>query len=69
MSSNRTYLMEDKNGKIVEGVQFKRVWTILVFAPEYTYLKDSGRVKYMEIIDEKALETFYTLTKIEGIGF
>jgi len=67
LHGNRTYLMEDKDGQIIEthcvsaGLDYPGV------GPEHAWLKDIGRVKYDAITDSEALEAFHTLTKIEGI--
>ena len=67
LHGNRTYLMEDNDGQIIEthcvsaGLDYPGV------GPEHAWLKDIGRVKYDAITDSEALEAFHTLTKIEGI--
>ncbi len=67
LHGNRTYLMEDNDGQIIEthcisaGLDYPGV------GPEHAWLKDIGRVKYDAITDSEALEAFHTLTRIEGI--
>lgn len=67
LHGNRTYLMEDNDGQIIEthcisaGLDYPGV------GPEHAWLKDIGRVKYDAITDKEALEAFHTLTRIEGI--
>jgi len=67
LHGNRTYLMEDNDGQIIEthcvsaGLDYPGV------GPEHAWLKDIGRVKYDAITDIEALEAFHTLTRIEGI--
>ncbi|MDH5425179.1 MAG: tryptophan synthase subunit beta [Gammaproteobacteria bacterium] len=67
LHGNRTYLMEDNDGQIIEthcisaGLDYPGV------GPEHAWLKDIGRVKYDSITDAEALEAFHSLTRIEGI--
>ncbi len=67
LHGNRTYLMEDVNGQIIEGHSISAGLDYPGVGPEHAYLKDSGRAQYMAITDEEALEAFHILTKIEGI--
>ncbi|MBE8190210.1 MAG: tryptophan synthase subunit beta [Candidatus Thioglobus sp.] len=67
LHGNRTYLLTDKNGQIIEGHSISAGLDYPGVGPEHAYLKDSGRAKYVAITDEEALEAFHTLTKIEGI--
>lgn len=67
LHGNRTYLMEDNDGQIIEthcisaGLDYPGV------GPEHAWLKDIGRAKYDSVTDKEALEAFHTLTRIEGI--
>jgi len=67
LHGNRTYLMEDKDGQIIEthcisaGLDYPGV------GPEHAWLKDIGRANYVNVTDEEALEAFHALTRIEGI--
>jgi len=67
LHGNRTYLMEDKNGQIIEthcisaGLDYPGV------GPEHAWLKDIGRANYVNVTDEEALAAFHALTRIEGI--
>jgi tryptophan synthase beta chain len=67
LHGNRTYLMEDKDGQIIEGHSISAGLDYPGVGPEHAYLKDSGRAQYVAITDEDALEAFHTLTKVEGI--
>ncbi|KAA0446125.1 MAG: tryptophan synthase subunit beta [Candidatus Thioglobus sp.] len=67
LHGNRTYLMEDKNGQIIEGHSISAGLDYPGVGPEHAYLKDSGRAKYVAITDKEALAGFHTLTKTEGI--
>ncbi len=67
LHGNRTYLMEDENGQIIEGHSISAGLDYPGVGPEHAYLKDSGRAKYVAITDEEALDAFHTLTKVEGI--
>ncbi len=67
LHGNRTYLMEDKNGQIIEGHSISAGLDYPGVGPEHAYLKDSGRAKYVAITDKEALDAFHILTKTEGI--
>jgi tryptophan synthase beta chain len=67
LHGNRTYLMEDENGQIIEGHSISAGLDYPGVGPEHAYLKDSGRAQYVAITDKEALEAFHTLTRVEGI--
>ncbi len=67
LHGNRTYLMEDKNGQIIEGHSISAGLDYPGVGPEHAYLKDSGRANYVAVTDEEALDGFHTLTRVEGI--
>ena len=67
LHGNRTYLMEDPNGQIIETHSISAGLDYPGVGPEHSWLKDIGRVKYDAVTDREALEAFHTLTKVEGI--
>lgn len=67
LHGNRTYLMEDDNGQIIETHSISAGLDYPGVGPEHAWLKDSGRAKYVAINDDEALQGFHDLTKIEGI--
>ena len=67
LHGNRTYLVEDENGQIIETHSISAGLDYPGVGPEHAWLKDVGRVKYVAINDEEALQAFHDLTKIEGI--
>jgi tryptophan synthase beta chain len=67
LHGNRTYLMEDKDGQIIETHSISAGLDYPGVGPEHAWLKDIGRVKYVAINDEQALKAFHQLTLIEGI--
>lgn len=67
LHGNRTYLMEDANGQIVETHSVSAGLDYPGVGPEHAWLKDSGRVVYDAIDDAEALAAFHTLTRTEGI--
>jgi tryptophan synthase beta chain len=67
LHGNRTYLMEDKNGQIIETHSVSAGLDYPGVGPEHSWLKDIGRVNYVAATDEEALHAFHTLTQIEGI--
>ncbi len=67
LHGNRTYLMEDKGGQIIETHSVSAGLDYPGVGPEHSWLKDIGRVKYSAITDNEALQAFHQLTRIEGI--
>ena len=67
LHGNRTYLMEDENGQIIETHSVSAGLDYPGVGPEHSWLKDIGRVNYVAATDTEALEAFHTLTRVEGI--
>ncbi|WP_049721982.1 tryptophan synthase subunit beta [Gilvimarinus polysaccharolyticus] len=67
LHGNRTYLMEDENGQIIETHSVSAGLDYPGVGPEHSWLKDLGRVKYVPINDQEALSAFRNTTKVEGI--
>ncbi|KTD23419.1 tryptophan synthase subunit beta [Legionella lansingensis] len=67
LHGNRTYLLCDEHGQIKDTYSVSAGLDYPGVGPEHAYLKDIGRVKYVAINDEEALNAFRTLIRIEGI--
>jgi len=67
LHGNRTYLMEDKDGQIIETHSISAGLDYPGVGPEHAWLKDTKRAEYVSITDEEALAAFHELTRIEGI--
>jgi tryptophan synthase beta chain len=67
LHGNRTYLMQDKNGQIIETHSISAGLDYPGVGPEHAWLKDMGRANYVSVTDDEALEAFHTLTRSEGI--
>jgi tryptophan synthase beta chain len=67
LHGNRTYLLQTKDGQIKEGHSISAGLDYPGIGPEHSWLKDSGRVEYVPIMDTEALSAFQTLTRLEGI--
>jgi tryptophan synthase beta chain len=67
LHGNRTYLMEDSDGQIIETHSISAGLDYPGVGPEHAWLKDSGRAQYAAITDTEALEAFHQLTRVEGI--
>ncbi|MCU7905053.1 MAG: tryptophan synthase subunit beta [Candidatus Thiodiazotropha sp. (ex Epidulcina cf. delphinae)] len=67
LHGNRTYLMEDKDGQIIETHSISAGLDYPGVGPEHAWLKDSGRANYVAVTDDEALSAFHDLTRIEGI--
>ncbi|MTV37850.1 tryptophan synthase subunit beta [Duganella radicis] len=67
LHGNRTYLLQDENGQIIETHSVSAGLDYPGVGPEHAYLKDSGRAEYVSITDEEALKAFHDSCHIEGI--
>lgn len=67
LHGNRTYLMEDDAGQIIETHSVSAGLDYPGVGPEHSWLKDIGRVNYVNATDEEALTAFRELTRVEGI--
>jgi tryptophan synthase beta chain len=67
LHGNRTYLLQDADGQILEGHSISAGLDYPGVGPEHSFLKDSGRVTYVPITDREALDAFQVCTKLEGI--
>ncbi len=67
LHGNRTYLMEDDDGEIIETHSISAGLDYPGVGPEHAWLKDTGRAHYVNITDNEALEGFHALTRMEGI--
>jgi tryptophan synthase beta chain len=67
LHGNRTYLMEDDDGQIIETHSVSAGLDYPGVGPEHAWLKDSGRATYVAVTDDEALEAFHLLTRTEGI--
>jgi len=67
LHGNRTYLMEDNDGQIIETHSVSADLDYPGVGPEHAWLKDIGRAQYVAITDDEALQAFHDLTRIEGI--
>ena len=67
LHGNRTYLMEDEHGQIIETHSISAGLDYPGVGPEHAWLKDIGRAEYVAVTDEEALAAFHDLTRTEGI--
>lgn len=67
LHGNRTYLMADDDGEIIETHSISAGLDYPGVGPEHAWLKDTNRAQYVNITDTEALEGFYALTRMEGI--
>jgi len=67
LHGNRTYLLQDENGQIIETHSVSAGLDYPGVGPEHAWLKDSGRAQYVSITDDEALAAFHTLCRTEGI--
>ena len=67
LHGNRTYLLQDEDGQILEGHSISAGLDYPGIGPEHAYLFDTGRAKYVTTTDEEALAAFALTCKLEGI--
>jgi tryptophan synthase beta chain len=67
LHGNRTYLLQDDDGQILEGHSISAGLDYPGVGPEHSWLKDSGRVTYVPATDKEALEALQLCTRMEGI--
>ncbi|UXI66961.1 tryptophan synthase subunit beta [Tahibacter amnicola] len=67
LHGNRTYVISDDDGQIIETHSVSAGLDYPGVGPEHAYLKDTGRAKYLGITDDEALAAFHELARTEGI--
>jgi tryptophan synthase beta chain len=67
LHGNRTYLLQDGDGQILEGHSISAGLDYPGVGPEHAWLKDTGRVSYVAITDKEALDALQFCTRMEGI--
>ena len=67
LHGNRTYLLQDANGQIIETHSVSAGLDYPGVGPEHAWLKDIGRAQYVSITDDEAIDAFHKCCRIEGI--
>jgi tryptophan synthase beta chain len=67
LHGNRTYLLMDPDGQILEGHSISAGLDYPGIGPEHAWLKENGRVKYLSATDKEALAAFQLCAQLEGI--
>jgi tryptophan synthase beta chain len=67
LHGNRTSLLQDENGQIIETHSISAGLDYPGVGPEHAWLKDSGRAEYVAVTDDEALQAFHDLCRLEGI--
>jgi len=67
LHGNRTYLMQNDEGQIIETHSVSAGLDYPAVGPEHAWLKDSGRAEYVAVTDDEALSAFHNLCLVEGI--
>jgi tryptophan synthase beta chain len=67
LHGNRTYLLQDADGQIIEGHSISAGLDYPGIGPEHSWLHDVGRVEYVSVTDAEALEAFRLACVTEGI--
>src|SRR5690606_12869082 len=67
LHGNRTYLLQDEDGQILEGFSISAGLDYPGIGPEHAWLHDIGRAEYVSVTDQEALDAFQLLCATEGI--
>ncbi len=67
LHGNRTYLMQDQDGQITPTHSISAGLDYPGVGPEHSWLKDTGRARYVAVTDDQAMRAFYECTRVEGI--
>jgi tryptophan synthase beta chain len=67
LHGNRTYLLQDDDGQIAEAHSISAGLDYPGIGPEHAWLNDAGRVAYVPVRDDEALDAFQLCSKLEGI--
>jgi tryptophan synthase beta chain len=67
LHGNRTYLLQDREGQILEAHSISAGLDYPGIGPEHSWLHDVGRARYLTATDEEALAAFQQCTSLEGI--
>jgi len=67
LHGNRTYLLQDDDGQILDAHSISAGLDYPGIGPEHSWLNDSGRVEYVSVTDDEALECFQLCSRLEGI--
>ena len=67
LHGNRTYLLQDAEGQILEGHSISAGLDYPGIGPEHAWLKEQGRAEYVSVTDTEALEAFQQLCRTEGL--
>jgi tryptophan synthase beta chain len=67
LHGNRTYMMQNEEGQIIETHSVSAGLDYPGVGPEHSWLKDIGRAEYVAVNDDEALAAFHNLCKTEGI--
>ena len=67
LHGNRTYLLQDDDGQILDGHSISAGLDYPGIGPEHSWLRDTGRVTYVSATDREALDAFQLCTRLEGI--
>jgi tryptophan synthase beta chain len=67
LHGNRTYLLQDEDGQIIETHSVSAGLDYPGVGPEHAWLKDTARAEYVGVTDAEALQAFHNLCRYEGI--
>lgn len=67
LHGNKTYLLQDENGQILDTYSVSAGLDYPGVGPEHSYLRDTGRAHYIPVDDAQAVDAFMKLSRLEGI--
>ena len=67
LHGSRSYLLQDEDGQVTEAHSVSAGLDYPGVGPEHSWLQDAGRVEYVSVTDDEAIEAFRLCTRLEGI--
>ena len=67
LHGNRTYLLQDDNGQILDGHSISAGLDYPGIGPEHSWLHETGRAEYVSVTDQEAVDAFFLCCRLEGI--
>ena len=67
LHGNRTFLLQDDDGQILDAHSISAGLDYPGIGPEHAWLHESGRVEYVSVTDQEALDAFQLCSRLEGI--
>ncbi len=67
LHGSRSYLLQDDYGQVIPAYSLSAGLDYPGVGPQHSYLMETGRIEYVSVTDEEAVEAFFLLSRLEGI--